>query len=190
MEKRQQLAMKKKITCIFSLKKKESSTLNVGDFFMKILNKLSILFVSVLLFFAIIEINYYFHLSNINLTYLIEQFEFNYFKIAFFNGLILFVYFFLFFGIMDFLYDKILIKHYSMILYLCISFFMTGIFYFILYLNVEEFTFFNVHTVLSFFTTISFCVIFNLYSFYYQNFIDEKREKNKSLPEPISSKFD
>lgn len=158
--------------------------------FLNAINKISILFFSILLFFLLIESSYYLNLSNLNLNYFIKQLGYNYFKISFFNYVILFIYFFLFFGILDFLYDKIWIKKYSLLLYLFLALLLQGVLYFIIYLNVGTYTLFNVKTVISLYTIISFVVIFNLYSFYYLNFIQVKKIKNKSLPEPITSIFD
>ena len=158
--------------------------------FLNAINKISILFFSILFFFLLIESSYYLNLSNLNLNYFIKQLGYDYFKISFFNYVILFIYFFLFFGILDFLYDKIWIKKYSLLLYLFLALLLQGVLYFIIYLNVGTYTLFNVKTVISLYTIISFVVIFNLYSFYYLNFIQVKKIKNKSLPEPITSIFD
>ncbi len=159
-------------------------------FFMKIINQIVILFVSIILFFLLLLGHHYLNLTTFDLDYFIIHLGLDYFKSPIGNYILLFIYFFLFFGILDFLYDRLLIEKYSMFLYILLSIVMNLILYFIMYLNYGKLSQMDVKSVLSLFTIISFCVIFNLYSFYYLHYISKKKKKNQSLPEPLTSIFD
>lgn len=110
---------------------------------MKVINQIVILFVSIVLFFFMIFIHHYLNLSEIDFDYLISQLGLNYFDSKIGNFILLFVYFFLFFGILDFLYDRLFIERYSIFLYILLSVIMDGIIYFIMYLNVGKYPLFD-----------------------------------------------
>lgn len=162
----------------------------MGDFFMKTINKILILVFSIMFYFILIEVSFYLHLSKINLNYLAYHLNVYYSKNRLLNTLFLFIYFCLFFFILDFIYSHLFIKKYSILAYLIVSLMLNICLYFIIYLKQGYYLKLNIESIISFYSIISFTTIFNLYSLYYSNFIEEKKALNKQLPEPISFKFD
>lgn len=157
---------------------------------MKVGNQFAILFFSIIFYFIFIELSFYLHLSQMNLSYFIQQLNLNLFSKKIGNWILLFVYFFLFFGFLDFIYERFFIKKYHILGYIGVSFLMYVLLFFIIDLKQHQWPILKIESYLSFFTIFSFVVIFNLYSFYYLDFIHAKKEKNQSLPEPIHSIFD
>lgn len=156
---------------------------------MSLFNKFSILIGSIIMFYTIIFINSLLGLTQINLIYLIKTFKLNS-KMIIFSYLLLFLLLIIIFGIIDIIYIKYFIKKNSIKFYLLISMFLTLSLFVILYILDKSVLNLSLNSIISFYTTISFVTIFNLYSLNYNYIIADKIKNNKTLPEPITSNYD
>lgn len=141
------------------------------------------------MFYTIIFINSLLGLTQINLIYLIKTFKLNS-KTIIFSYLLLFILLIIIFGIIDIIYIKYFIKKNSIKFYLVISMFLTLSLFVILYILDKSVINLSLNSIISFYTTISFVTIFNLYSLNYNYIIADKIKNNKTLPEPITSNYD